>query len=324
MMALMNRRRLPLVLMLLAVMSIPAVAQTPDWVKDKKAEYNQIVGMVKASLVKNGLSPVLDGEDAGTLRFTMDGSLYVMNLYNIFTMCVGAEKSAWGTLVEDYVVKVKSARKEEQAALSSMETWTGAKDRLFLKVYPTGYIQNMRDGYVGFEEIPGTLSVVVVDLPSSVTPLKPEFIEKWKKEAGEVFLSAKANTLASLKAEKTGTKDLGEGQTMSYYYDEGSVYIATLALDRDRLKAFDGAYGLFLSVPSRSIVLIQPIKDVKYIYSLALNVAYNASDFFAKASGPILPDLFWFHDGKYYPVKISKVGTQNKMEFPDELKAMMK
>jgi hypothetical protein len=309
---------------LLLVASVcPAFTQTPDWAKDRKADYEQIVELVKSTLVKDGLGPVTAGKEAGMLSFTMDGTSYQMNLYSIFTTCKGADKKNWPALVNDFVGKVRVAQREARDALASLESWSTGKDRLFVKVYPLGY-ESLRGGYVGFEEIPGTLSVVVVDFPSSVDILNPTFLKKWNKEAGEVFLAAKANTLASLKAQKIKTSDLGNGQTLSYYHDESNIYIASLALDRDLLKAYDGSFGAFLSVPSRSVFLIQPLKDAKYIHSLALNVLLNAVDFYKKASGPISPDICWYHQGKYYPVIVDTSGTQNKMEFPEELKTLMK
>jgi hypothetical protein len=302
-------------------------AQTPDWAKGRADEYGAIRALVTSALMKNGAGAIDSSGDAGTLSFSLGEpgtDSYVMNLYNVFTMCVGADRKNWPAIVEDYVGKVIGIRKEEKSALASLESYQEGKGLLFIKVYPIEYVDRLAGSYVGAEDIPGTLSVVVIDLPSSVTPLKPEFLAKWKKEGREVISAAKQNTFDSLRGQEAGATDLGEGQKLLYYYDESNVYVASLALDVPLVGGHEGVYGAFLGIPARSIVLIQPVDDQRYIYTLALNLAMNISDLYEKSSGPITANLYWCYHGKITLVKNELTGSQGVMEFPDALKALLK
>jgi hypothetical protein len=310
--------------MFLFLASIPVVsAQTPQWTQGHASEYDVICGLVADELARSGASSVLVQKAEGTVRFTM-GDASVLNLYNVFMICLAKESGSWAGIAKDYVAQSISINKEQRDALALLENFERGRGRLFMKIYPVEYIDQLGGQFVGRSDIPGTCSVVVVDMPSSYMPLDPAYLQKWRKVKDEVIAAAEGNTFESLKAMTTGAFDWGSGQTLLYYYDESNVYVASLALNVPLVSGFEGAYGAFLGIPGRSILLIQPIRDAQYVNALALNMMANIKEQFGVASGTISASLFWLYKGKLYLASETAEGAQGRVKLPDALSALLK
>jgi hypothetical protein len=297
-------------------------AQTPKWAGGYASEYDAVCALVSTELSRSGARSVEIQKAGGTVRFVIDEPV-LMNLYNVFVTCMRNEKTKWPALVGDFVSKSIATAKEQRDALALLASYEKGKSRLYIKIYPLEYMEELNGRYIGTPDFPGTVSAVVIDMPSSIIPLDPSYLEKWKKGRDEVISEAKANTFASLGHIAPDSTDLGSGQILLSYWDEGSIYVASLALDAALLSRHDGGLGVFVGIPARSVVIIQPIGDKNYVNSLALNTMMTIRDLFQEQSGSISSSLYWFHKGIIHLAGNSMEGALGKLSLPQELSALM-
>jgi hypothetical protein len=298
-------------------------AQTPKWAEGYPSQYDEMCSLVAGELSRDGAVSVEVQKAEGTVRFTV-GEPALMNLYNIFVTCMTNQRDKWPSLVKDFVEKSLATAREQRSALALLETYQTGRALLFIKIYPQEYADQLGGRLIGTADFPGTLSAVVVDMPSSIAPLDPSYLGKWKKGQDEVIASAKTNTFASMKNMSPDSMDLGSGQTLVSYWDEGNIYMASLALDPALIRGHEGALGAFVGIPARSVCVIQPISDKAYVNSLGFNTMMTIKDLFSEQGGSISAKLYWSNKGKIYLAGDSLEGPLGTLSLPAELAALMR
>ncbi|HMP59227.1 MAG TPA: hypothetical protein PKD86_07730 [Gemmatales bacterium] len=145
-------------------------------------------------------------------------------------------------------------------------------------------------------DVPGTVTGLVYDLPTSIQNVRPCDVEHWDREPDELFQMALDNVrLHSIPTH--AQVEVGEGLTLEVL-SGADYYVATHALLLDEHPRCLGRHGALVGVPHRHAVLSFPIEDAKVLQVVQRMLAAIIG-MEREGPGSISSQLYWYHEGNY-------------------------
>ena len=250
-------------------------------------------------------------------RFTLgDGVVYVedrkpggkhqLGLLNLAQMCANNEPKDWAEIVTDHFRTLEKSYSEQKVLEERIDDFGRVAELLAVRLWPLEYLADLdRDKILHRQELPGTISALVFDLPSSIRNVTPEEVKSWGKSETELFRIGLANVMENCIPD-VSEQDLGEGITLTLFSDE-SFFVASHALLLEEHPDCLGPFGTLVGIPHRHVMLAFPIQDLRVLQAIHMMIPIIAG---MERDGPgsISPLLYWYKDGDYtnLPYRIDK------------------
>jgi len=211
-----------------------------------------------------------DGASTGNAR-AGDGRLHRFGLWNLMQICAGTPRDEWAGMVAAHFDSVRRAPDVERrfsARLASLET---AREHLVLRVFDQAHLpEEVQRESVARREVPGLVTLVVVDFPETCRSLQRKEAAAWGASDEDVWAAAMENTPRLAKAEM---RTIGDHASPIRILSGDSIYVASLIHTLESVPEVMGVYGGFVSVPTRGTLLALPFDGPEAMRSLALFVA---------------------------------------------------
>ncbi len=219
-----------------------------------------------------------------------DGIHY--GLENLAQWCGRMPRDEWQLAVEQHFAMLAQAQAEQAEWAEVAHDFGKAAGRLLLRIYPAEFLDEGRGEWlVHRTDLPGTATVLVADLPSSVLTLRRDQVAIWGRSVEDLFALAH-DQLADLAPVQIEWTELAAGQVSVAVLSADHLYAATHALRLAEWPELCGVHGTLLAVPSRHALLAVPIHDARVRDAIRL-LAPQVRTMFTKGPGSIAADLFW-------------------------------
>ncbi len=273
---------------------------------------------VKEYFLRSGYTEILF-RDSFVLLNNSNENQY--GLLNLAQSCVLSPLEDWNEIIRNHFDKVLNIPIEANEYLHKKTDFDKVKHDLRLQLYPESYISqfNEKKSLVYRTEIPGTISLIVVDLPSVVQSLVREDAEVWNVPEEEIFDIAFANTMGSVEVDLT----MGVASGVKFKFLEGNdILTAVQVLDPHTMKDLVGTHGALISIPSRHLVISYPIEDIEIVEAIPIFGSLT-SKMYAAGPGSLSPLLYWYHDAIFTALSFSIVGDEVSLGPPTEFIALL-
>ena len=224
----------------------------------------------------------------GVLSFPQESEAPEFGLLKLAQRCQAAESDSWESLVKKHFQRVQAAQ-ENSSGLSFEQ----AKKRILLRILPSSNVETTSTLLVR-EDLPGTRTVLVLDLPESVWSIGKGEAKRWGKDPEELFDVALTN-LAHRPAPKTESLELLKGIS-AFFVTEESLYTASLVLTLKDHPEWMGTHGALVGVPTRQHLIVYPVKDSKSLAAMEL-LSQLIRNLEKEGPGPVSP-LLYYYDGE--------------------------
>lgn len=160
----------------------------------------------------------------------------------------------------------------------------------------------------------GLHAVLVLDLPSFVTPVRPADLAAWEKPAAELVALAIENVKGQ---EHVELKPLEVAGARIFAVSGPSLFVATLGLAAEDLLGPPGPLGALVAMPSSHILLCHAIAGKSSLKALEA-MAAGSLQAFEGGPSPLSPDLFWKLADRFVPLPVRRENGEVKCELPRE------
>ena len=161
----------------------------------------------------------------------------------------------------------------------------------------------------------GLHAVLVLDLPSFVTPVRPADLAAWERPAAELVALALENVKAQ---ERVELKPLDVAGARIFAVSGTSLFVATLGLAAEDLLGAPSPFGQLVAMPSSHILLCHSISGNKSSMKALEAMAAGALQAFESGPQPLSPDLLWKVADRFIALPVRREDGEVKCELPRE------
>ena len=260
-----------------------------------KSEYDDFMKLVKSDLESRGY--VGDIKD-GFLTTKLDGKDESFELVDLAQKCKLVKKSDWPQTIKEYFDVLARYKNDEADLQKNLTDFNKIKNLIAIQLYPDGYLNaasKLKKEVITRNSIPGVNNTLVLDLPSSIRPVKSSEAKVWNKTEDELFALAFNNTFNEIKPEISEQQVPGGKIT---FITSDNFLTRVLVLNLKKFGQCIGTHGSLVSIPTDSTVMCYPINDLAVVKVMPI---YASFVFKLNAEGPgsLSPKLFWFQDDKF-------------------------
>lgn len=273
------------------------VQEAPPWAHFFSGpQYQEFIGLVEDHFRRKKLRYRL-GDGVVFLHESEPGDNHQLGLFNLAQLCARHPQAEWPNIVADHFRTMEKSQREQKVLEERLEDFGRVEELLAVRLWPEDYLgQINRDKLIHRVDLPGTVSALVFDLPSSIRNVTPEEAELWGKGPDELFEIGLAQVRENCIPDKTD-QEIAPGLTLRLLSDE-SFFVASHALLLEDHPECIGRFGALVGVPHRHVLLAYPIEDLRVIQAIHLLIPIILG---MERDGPgsISPRLFWYRDGEY-------------------------
>ncbi len=225
------------------------------------------------------------------------GGKHELGLLNLAQLCARNEAKDWPEIIADHFRTLEKSYSEQKVLEERIDNFARVAELLAVRLWPENYLAELdRRKILHRKELPGTISALVFDLPSSIRNVTPEEIKSWGKSETELFRIGLANVMENCIPDVT-EQELGEGITLTLFSDE-SFFVASHALLLEEHPDCVGPFGTLLGIPHRHVMLAFPILDRRVLQAIPMMIPIIAG---MERDGPgsISPLLYWYKEGEF-------------------------
>jgi len=243
-----------------------------------------------------------------------------MGLQNLAQMCHLGDKAERAAIVEGHfgmIERIQSDRADLARRIGHLDS---VKDLLAVRIWPKSYLDAVSGQCIHREDLEGTITVLVFDLPTSIRPVSPKEANVWGKRTEELLQIGLDNVLRTCRPE-IDRHDLGDGVGLVSMTGE-SHFVATHVLMLEHHSDCLGTYGALIGIPHRHAVLCHPIEDfqsVKAIQTFAIMIQGMEHE----GPGSISPRLYWYRDGEFTDIPVEQTEQGLIVRPPDKFVGLL-
>lgn len=293
----------------------------PDWATFFTGrQYAAFITLVTNHLQQQGAPFTVED---GLVRLGKEGDPEhrQLGLLNLAQKCHLQEERHWARTIADHFTTVERSQREGDALEERLQDFAKVSELLAVRLWPVSYRGQLDDDHLVFrEDLPGVLSVLVYDLPSTIRNVSPQEMEAWGRTTDELFAIGLDN-VREMCIPDVITKDVGDGVSLICLVDE-SYYVASHALLLEDHPDCIGVHGALIGIPHRHVMLSYPINDVGVVRAInrMIPLAFGLEK---EGPGSITPNVYWHRDNTFtlLPYQIS----QKQIVFtpPEEFTALL-
>src|SRR5262249_18543071 len=153
---------------------------------------------------------------------------------------------------------LEKSQSEQKLLEGRLTDFDRVRELLAVRLWPESYLTELDEQRMIYRtDLPGTISALVYDLPSSIRNVTPEEIAAWGRSTGELFEMAIDN-VREICIPDISEQEIGDGIRVQLLSDE-SFFVASHALVLPEHESCIGSFGSLVGVPHRHVLLAYPI-----------------------------------------------------------------
>jgi len=255
------------------------------------------------------------GDGVLTLDPRQNDGLSHVGLANLAQLCAHAPETEWSNLIEEHFRILSRSQSEQRRLDQIIRDFDKVSEILSVRIWPEDCLGSRDERrMIWRKDLPGTVTALVYDLPSSVRNVRPEEAKVWRKSENELFDLALENVRETCIPDLTD-QELGDGMQATLFADE-SFFVASHALLLDDRPEVLGRFGALVAVPHRHVMLTFAIDDPKVIQAIPRIIPIVVA-LEKQGPGSISPRLYWYQNGEYYDLPF-RLENRNLHFYPPE------
>lgn len=223
--------------------------------------------------------------------------------------CSGSEAADWPARVREELERRVAEEKLGRELDAVRGDFEKARSVLKLRVQTTA---SLGTGAISAPIAGGLHAVLVLDLPSFVTPVRVADLAAWERPAEALVRVALENVKAQEHVELNPMEIAG---TRVFAISGKSVFVATLGLAADDLLGAPTEFGALVAMPSAHILLCHSIVDRRSLKALEA-MAAGALQAFEGGPSPLSPDLLWKRGDVFVALPVRREDGEVKCSLP--------
>jgi hypothetical protein len=244
-----------------------------------------------------------------------------LGLLNLAQNCAHNDESDWPDIIQTHFRIMAKSRDEHEVLEERLGDFERVAEFLMVRLWPDSYLRDIGpDKILHRRDVPGTITALVFDLPSSVRNVTPEEIKPWGKSAEELFDLGLANLRENCIPNVT-EQDLGDGVTVTLFADE-SFFVASHALLLEDHEHCVGDFGALVGIPHRHVLLAYPIKNLSVVPALH-RMAPIVIGMEREGPGSLSHRLYWYQKGHFTDLPFELKDRVLQFSPPEEFVEMM-
>ena len=261
----------------------------------------------------------------GVVTLEAGQELEIINLHNLMTACAGTEREYWPDRIRGHFEGLAESMKLQKEL--DYANFPAMKDYLSIRIYPENYLENYADPGILLRKthLEGTVSVLMLDLPTVFAPLEKELIASWGKTPEELFGIAQVNVNKHAFTKASHTIE-SENSPLEIHFIENEDYAASLALDLERnAPEFVGAWGSVVAIPNKGIVNICTISEENPLDFILFIQTINplVEQFYREHPQPVSRSFYWYYQGHFTPIAVAESASGLQVITPLGLSELM-
>lgn len=282
------------------------VARLPEWGRlfDLPA-HTAFLEAVRAELTARG-EPFELFDDYARIASAWD-----LPLLPLAAQCAPVPRADWPRFIRDEVEQRAVEEKLGRELDAVRGDFERARPYLKLRVQKA---ETLGAGAISAAIAGGLHAVLVLDLPSFVTPVRAADLAAWEKPADFVVRVALENVKSQ---EVVELKPMELAGTKIYAVSGKSLFVATLGLAADDLLGAATPFGALVAMPSGHILLCHALADRRSLRALEA-MAAGSMQAFEGGPSPLSPDLLWKRGDRYVALTVRREGKEVKIDLPKE------
>ena len=281
-------------------------ARLPEWGRLFDASAHEaFLDAVRGALIARG-APFELFDDYARI-----GGAWDFPLLPLAQKCAATGREAWGELIR---AEIEERSLEEQLGreLDAVRgDFSRAQPVLKLRIQKA---ETLSAGTISAPIAGGLHAVLVLDLPSFITPVRAADLAAWERPADQLVRIALDNVKAQ---EQIDMKPMEVAGTKVFAISGKSLFVATLGLAADDLLGAPTPFGALVAMPSGHILLCHSIVDKRSLRALEA-IAAGSMQAFESGPSPLSPDLLWKRGDRYVALTVRREGKDVKVDLPKE------
>ena len=233
----------------------------------------------KHVVIENGLAMV-------------EGEPPAHGLTNLAQVCHQAPPDAWPRLVAEHLAK--SERSKMEATVDDLVTSDFAQiaPRLAVRIHPEELVAGaVGPGIVHRVDLPGTVTVLVLDMPGTTMAVPVPIAERWGVPFATLIDGAVQNLARISPARWVPLPLPPDGSTWIDALHSG-FYTSSHVLRTDPFLPRPGANGHLVGLPNRGQLLSHPLDSLPTMFAIEAMLTMTTG-MFREGPGSITPHLYW-------------------------------
>jgi hypothetical protein len=238
------------------------------------------------------------GDGVLVLKPEAPGGLHQLGLVNLAQLCARHEAAEWPSIVDDHFNTLNKSQSEQRVLEERLSDFERVRDLLSVRLWPEGYLKELdASRMIHRRDLPGAISALVYDLPSSIRNVTPDEAHSWGVPVDELFDIALANVRETCIPD-VSEQDIGDGLSVFVLSDE-SFFVASYALMLEESHPHCvGQFGALVGIPHRHVLIAFPIESLAVVQAIPKLIAVVLG---MERDGPgsISPRLYWLQNREF-------------------------
>ncbi len=262
------------------------------------------------------------GEGVLLLKPEEPGGLHQLGLVNLAQLCARNPEGDWASIVDDHFNTLDKSQTEQRVLEQRLPDFGRVRDLLSVRLWPEDYLKELdASRMIHRRDLPGAISALVYDLPSSIRNVTPDEAKSWGLSIDELFDIALENVRETCIPD-VSEQDLGDDHSVFLLSDE-SFFVASHALLLEEHHArCVGAFGALVGIPHRHVLIAYPIESLAVMQAIPKLIAVILG---MERDGPgsISPRLYWLQNREFVDLPFRIDNNTLNFSPPDSFMEML-
>ena len=250
--------------------------------------------------------------DDGMVLLPDDGQQ--MGLQNLAQICNRHDEDEWPDIIGEHFGRVLEVLKQGGNAIWREAPFASIRGQLALRLQPESLLESEAGEHLVYRyHLPGTVTMLVLDLPTTIASVTWEMVGNWGRSADDLFEIALEN-VRKMPEPTIDSIETGSGVDVITFVGD-DFFVASNVLLLDKYPECIGAGGTLVIVPHRHTMMCYPIYDTEVVSAIStlLPTAYGM---FNEGPGSISPNLYWYDGEAFIDLPYTVVDMQLNFEPP--------
>lgn len=176
-----------------------------------------------------------------------------------------------------------------------------------VRLYDMGYLSSFpRESYLARAFAGELYSVIVFDLPQTISNVEPQQAAPWGKTFDELFDIGRLNVRTNYET-KIETMDFGADGDILYLCIADHPFAANMLYDLEAHPLLVGPCGSLVAAPNRNTALVYPFGnlDVVAMFRMLVGLVWDDYD---NNPGMLTKEIYWYRNGVFtlLPYELTK------------------
>ncbi len=245
-----------------------------------------------------------------------------LGLSNIVQVCKQHGPKHYKEMVFGHFDSMVESHRFSKEFEQIVDDFNKVKQYVGVRLYDNQYIEHIgHKNVLGKAFAPGVYGMLIYDLPTSITNVQPDHLNKWELSLDEVYNigieNISQNNPVNLVNQAIGEINIMYGATDHFFAPN-----ALFNIEKNNLL---GSKGSLIGIPHRHAVISYPIENMEAIQAVNSLIPI-ISGMYDEGPGSLSPNLFYYKNGSYtsipYNIEEGKLQIMPPQEFVDLLEEL--